>query len=240
MPYLDISGNNQDDDFAEVYRSVVFPNDDEMRNNLYYMQLAKKIVEDDTYSFILNEPMMQMPMFDMLKAEQVRLVIRSLMFCPSIQEMKKILEKRIEYSLISAIFFINFYKLKCQGEVVSLNIAQHVTEELLRKIKLKIGDIRKTFKEYCSSSHITAAFLLMCNDNDLSRKLAVAEFLRKFGEGLRLDNRQKPLLDPETTWKVPSEYSLPLMEIMQCPNDELLAALAREYLEKDLWANKSR
>jgi hypothetical protein len=163
------------------------------------------------------------------------------MLCPSADDMKKKVEACLGYGLVSAVFLVNFFRLHKQGERVGMDLVVYATQEVLRKTGLKIGDIKKTLKKYSDSAHVTAAFLLMGGEkSDLAHVLAGAEFLREFGEKFHLNNRTTPLLDPTTTWKVPSEYSLPVVEIGQVPDDALLAALAQEYIEKHIWSERSR
>jgi len=236
MPVLGISGKSEDDDRCEVYRRILFPNDEKMNECLFFMQEAKKLVECDNLADFLQEPLL-----GMLRVEHVKLIVMSLMYCPSVDEMNRIIKSCLEYSLISAIFLVNFYKLYNQGERVSLKIVTYATENILRKTGLKIGDISKTRKTYGDSAHLAAAFLLASGDKaDLAHVLAGAEVLREFGEGFHLENRDIPLLNPATTWKVPSEYKLPGVEIRKGTDDVSLSALAQEYIKNAIWAKRSR
>lgn len=236
MRYLDISGKNAKDDAFEVYRRMLFPNDETSYENLFFMQEAKKIVDDSDFSQSIQEPLL-----GIVKAEQVKLLIKNLMWCPPVDEMRKKIESSLGYSLVSAMFLVNFFRLYKQGCRASLKIATYATEEVLRKTGLKIGDITKTRNKYGDSSHISAAFLLMDGDkSDLVYKLAGAELLRKFGEEFQLENRTSPLLNPDTTWKVPPEYGLPVVEIGPIPDDAALAVLAQKYIKNAIWAKRSR
>ncbi len=102
-----------------------------------------------------------------------------------------------------------------------------------RRPPANVRDIQKAWKAFKSVSHLWAAAWLLrqqpgitgaeeafSTPETLPLFLAVAEDMRQFAETFSQPRAHKPLLNPGDAWEVPSDLSLPAVEIKMPPLSE--------------------
>jgi hypothetical protein len=94
-----------------------------------------------------------------------------------------------------------------------------------RRVRRSEDTLDNAWKEYGCVSHLwlvdrligEAGFEQCADPEKLRVFLAAAEDLRRRGEAWRPKRRGEPILNPGTSWKVPSDFALPAVELVSLP-----------------------
>jgi hypothetical protein len=147
---------------------------------------------------------------------------------PPLDQVHEISKPTIDHAMVAGRILIEALNDHHAGEQRGLSwVKKKIRQQLAGKPhwgRLSMSTIdNRIWRVYRRVSPLLAASLLLCagyrdaglptpfpcKADDLARFLATAEFLRVAGEAYVPKQFDQPLLDPETTWSVPSGIELP-------------------------------
>lgn len=240
MPELDLLSNGEISITApiDILAAMFYPTDEEKRNQFLASEVVGRIIDEHTGDDGIT------PGPSLLKA---------LWKCPGPEKTRQQAFNQTEGGCIAGDVFLFVLNHSADGGSASLRKAEHVIAADIAQVCNYGGEqlkgvsertVRKHWGAFRSVAHLWGAYRLKpdllgsplmdwrpCRSSSILPFLAVAEILRNWGERLTTEGhggKYGPVLDPETTWKVPDGLDLPPVTLGIPP----LTDWARDQLEE--------